>query len=123
MKEAEKFLNEHRELTRRYFLRLGVTSAAALGLLPHAAKADPMPPQLAKAIESLEPYFTPHDEFRDVSRGKPLPHSLSDEQKVKAGLTRETWKLEVISDPENPAKIGKPLTRKDDTPLDFAGLM
>ena len=122
MKEAENFLDEHRELTRRYFLRLGATGAAALGFWP-AARGDSGSSALAKAIESLEPYFTAHDEFRDVSRGKPLPHSLSDEQKVKAGLTRETWKLEVISDPENPAKIGKPLTRKDGTALDFAGLV
>src|SRR5436305_242448 len=122
MKEAQNFLDEHRELTRRYFLRLGATGAAALGFWP-AARGDSGSSALAKAIESLEPYFTAHDEFRDVSRGKPLPHSLSDEQKVKAGLTRETWKLEVISDPENPAKIGKPLTIKDGTALDFAGLM
>ena len=37
-----------------------------------------------------------------MSRGKPLPHSLSDEQKRKVGLTRDTWKLEVVSDPDNP---------------------
>src|SRR2546421_2335514 len=123
MKEAQNFLAEHRELTRRYFLRLGATGAAALGLFPAAAGADSGSSALAKAIESLEPYFTPHAEFRDVSRGKPLPHSLSNEQKKKVGLTRETWKLEVISDPENPAKIGKPLTKKEGAALDFAGLM
>jgi len=123
MKEAEKFLDEHRELTRRYFLRLGATGAAALGFWPAAARGDSGSSALAKAIESLEPYFTAHDEFRDVSRGKPLPHSLSDEQKVKAGLTRETWKLEVISDPENPAKIGHALTKKEGSALDFTALM
>src|SRR5207244_11589836 len=52
-----------------------------------------------------------------------LPHSLSDERKRKVGLTRETWKLEVISDPDNPAKIRSPLTKKDGTALDFDGLM
>ena len=41
----------------------------------------------------------------------------------EVGLTRETWKLEVISDPENPAKLGKPLTKADGTALDFAGLL
>jgi len=44
-------------------------------------------------------------QFRDVSRGKPLPHSLSEEEKRKVGLTRQTWKLEVISDPDNPATV------------------
>ncbi|MEJ7590940.1 MAG: hypothetical protein WKF77_05280 [Planctomycetaceae bacterium] len=70
-----------------------------------------------------DPYFTPSEDFRDVSRGTPLPHSLSDDQKVEVGLTRETWQLEVISDPDNPAKIGKPLTKADGTALDFAALL
>src|SRR5882762_5911633 len=123
MNESESFLFEHRELTRRYFLRLGAAGTAGLAFASWASAAESASSQLAKAIESLEPYFTSHEQFRDVSRGKPLPHSLSTEQKEKVGLTRETWKLEVISDPENPAKIGKPLTRKEGTALDFAGLM
>src|SRR6266849_4275636 len=123
MKNAERFLFDHRELTRRYFIRLGVTGAAALGFGTLAAGADPLAPELAKALESLEPYFTPLDQFRDVSRGKPLPHSLPDEKKREVGLTRETWKLEVISDPDNPAKLGKELTKAAGTALDFAGLV
>jgi DMSO/TMAO reductase YedYZ molybdopterin-dependent catalytic subunit len=67
--------------------------------------------------------FTPQEKFRDVSRGKPLPHSLPDEKKREVGLTRETWKLEVISDPENPARLGRQLTTADGTALDFAGLV
>src|SRR5712692_9525682 len=123
MKNAERFLFDHRELTRRYFIRLGVAGAAAVRFGTLAAGADPLAPDLAKALESLEPYFTPPESFRDVSRGKPLPHSLPDEKKREVGLTRETWKLEVISDPDNPASIRSPLTRKDGTALDFAGLM
>ncbi len=123
MKNAERFLFDHRELTRRYFIRLGVAGAAALGFGRLAAGADPLAPELAKALESLEPYFTHPESFRDVSRGKPLPHSLPDEKKREVGLTRETWKLEVISDPDNPASIRSPLTQKDGTALDFAGLM
>src|SRR6267378_6809726 len=111
------FLLEHRRLTRRYFMRLGAAGASALGLWPAAFGADRSAPELAKAIEDLEPYFTPPDKFRDVSRGKPLPHSLSQEEKRKAGLTRETWKLEVISDPEHPASIRRSFTQKDGTAL------
>jgi len=74
-------------------------------------------------LQTLEPYFTPQEKFRDVSRGKPLPHSLSEEKKRQAGLTRETWKLEVISDPEQPAKIRNSFTKKAGTALDFSGLM
>src|SRR5881628_3302095 len=117
MANAESFLFDHRELSRRYFLRLGA-GAAALGFWPLAA-SQASPPELAKALDALEPYFTPQEKFRDVSRGKPLPHSLSEDKKRKAGLTRETWKLEVVSDPDNPASIRHPLTKKDGTALDF----
>jgi len=41
MKNAERFLFEHQELTRRYFIRLGVVSAAALGSWPLTTGADP----------------------------------------------------------------------------------
>jgi len=110
-------------LTRRYFIRLGVTGAAAFKFGPLATRADAPVPQLTKAIETLEPYFTPPDGFKDVSRGTPLPHSLPDEKKRAAGITRETWKLEVVSDPENPATLRSQLAQKDGTALDFAGLM
>ena len=121
MKNAER--TGHQPLTRRHFLHLGAAGAAALGWWAPVLRADPPAPELAKALETLEPYFTPQEKFRDVSRGKPLPHSLSDEKKRQAGLTRETWKLEVVSDPDHPAKIRRPLTKKDGTALDFAGLM
>jgi DMSO/TMAO reductase YedYZ molybdopterin-dependent catalytic subunit len=123
MKNAERFLFEHHRLTRRYFLRLGAAGVAALGVWPRSAGADSVAPELAKALETLEPYFTSQEKFRDVSRGKPLPHSLPDEKKRKVGLTRETWKLEVVSDPDNPATIRRPFTNKEGTALDFAGLM
>ena len=70
-------------------------------------------------MAKLEPYFTPPEKFRDVSRGKPLPHSLPERRSGEVGLTRETWKLEVISDPGHPATLGKPLTKADGTALDF----
>ena len=115
-------MNAH--LTRRYFLRTGVTGVAALAFSPPVARSVPAEsPELAKVIESLEPYFTSQEKFRDVSRGKPLPHSLSDEKKRAVGLTRETWKLEVVSDPENPAKLRSVLTKNDGTALDFEALM
>lgn len=117
-----RFLGEHRQVTRRFFLRLGAAGSAALTFRNSKADAAP-PPELAAAVDALEPYFTPQERFQDVSRGKPLPHSLADEQKQAAGLTRETWKLEVVSDPERPAKLRRPLTKVDDTALDFAGLM
>jgi hypothetical protein len=120
MSDSEQFLAEHAELTRRWFLGLG--AGAALGGSV-AWGAAPPADALAPLLDRLEPYFTPQKQFGDVSRGKPVPHSLSEEQKRAAGLTRETWKLEVIADPENPAALGKQLTRKDGTAIDFHGLL
>jgi DMSO/TMAO reductase YedYZ molybdopterin-dependent catalytic subunit len=118
------FLSAHHALTRRYFLRLGVAGTAAVGFGSLAAfGAEPIAPELAKALDALEPYFTPQEKFRDVSRGKPLPHSLPEEKKREVGLTRETWKLEVLSDPDHPASLRNPLTKKKGTALDFDGLM
>ena len=92
-------------LSRREVLGLGAAAAA----LPAFARQD--------AVDPPEPYFTPQEKFRDVSRGNPLPHKLPPEKRVEAGLTRETWKVEVVSDPEHKANIGKPVT------LDWDGLM
>ena len=122
MHDSSRFFREHKALTRRYFLRLGAAGSAAWSLWPLAAGAEP-PPELAESIAALESYFTPPAKFQDVSRGKPLPHSLPDEQKAAAGLTRDTWKLEVLSDPDRPAKLRKQLLKSDGTALDFAGLM
>lgn len=122
MNEVNRFLAEHRRLTRRYFLGLNAAGAAAITLHP-VARADESNEALDKATAALEPYFTSQEDFRDVSRGKPLPHSLPEEKKHEVGLTRETWKLEVISDPDNPAKLGRELKEKDGTAIDFAGLL
>jgi DMSO/TMAO reductase YedYZ molybdopterin-dependent catalytic subunit len=95
-------------VSRRAFLRAGAVGAAALG----GCAAVPR----ETAVAPPEPYLTTQDKFRDVSRGKPLPHRLPPEVKARVGLTRESWKLQVIPDPEHPAKIGKPVT------LDWGGL-
>src|SRR5262245_3225229 len=121
MNDHEAFLTQHVRLTRRYFLRAGA-AWTAVGCWLSAARAESSP-ELTRAIEKLEPYFTRAEQFRDVSRGQPLPHSLPQQKKRAVGLTRETWNLEVISDPEYPATLGRQLTRKDGTALDFDGLM
>jgi DMSO/TMAO reductase YedYZ molybdopterin-dependent catalytic subunit len=155
-----EFLDEHRRLTRRFFLKVGTVGAVALeGALAHAAdtkEKSPAPAATAskpaatqraatqptkepekaatadkpamrekppKAGAKQDPFFTPIADFHDVSRGKPLPHSLPEDKKREVGLTRETWKLEVISDPDNPAKLGNSLKKEDGTALDFAGLL
>ena len=124
MYEPARFLAEHEELTRRYFIKIGVGGLAAGGLAAggRAARAGESSPELAEAISRLEPYFTVQDDFYDVSRGKPKPHSLPEEKKREVGLTRETWRLEVIADPDHTVRLRKPLTTSDGTALDFAGL-
>src|SRR5262249_11327578 len=109
------------ELSRRLFLRCGAAWAA--GCAVPASAAEPVPPELAPALEKLEPYFTPPAEFRHVSRGSPIPHTLSEPKRREVGLTRDTWSLEVVSDPENPATLGRQFSKKDGTALDFAALL
>src|SRR3954467_9129269 len=123
------FLDEHFRLTRRFFLRAGVLGFATALSTPDspgkendaAAPAQRARPDKAGALR--EPYFTPAEDFRDVSRGDPRPHSLPDERKRAVGLTRETWRLEVVSDPEHPALLGRQLSRADGTALDFSALL
>lgn len=116
--QPNDFLEEHALLSRRFFLAAGVAAfTTADALLAQKPKKQP------KAGAQPEPYFTLPEHFRDVSRGKPLPHSLPEEKKREVGLTRETWKLEVISDAQNPVKMDKPLTKAANTAFDFAALL
>ncbi len=117
------FLEEHAELARRYFLKLGLGGTTALASWPLWAGESERNEALQDAIDKMETWLTLPDKFQDVSRGKPLPHSLPEEKRKEVGLTRETWKLEAISDPENPARLRSPLTKAKNTALDFAGLI
>jgi DMSO/TMAO reductase YedYZ molybdopterin-dependent catalytic subunit len=121
MNDAKQFLAEHLRLTRRFFLRTGAVCMAAGGW--PSASAGPPAPELNEALAKLEPYFTPPADFRDVSRGKPVPHSLPESRMREVGLTRDTWKLEVVSDPDNPPTLDRQLTKKENTALNFDGLL
>ncbi len=126
----QNFLSEHLRLTRRFFLQAGFTGGvigSCSGLRILAANEEPAKSdsQYLPGTESVRPdsYFTRPTEFRDVSRGTPLPHSLSDEKKIEVGLTRDTWRLEVISDQENPATLGKQFSKATGTEIDFGMLL
>lgn len=119
----DQFLQEHSQLTRRYFVGIGLASLASLcGRISKARAAD-LPVELNEAVAKLDSFMTPLDKFRDVSRGSPVPHSLSEEKRVEVGLTRETWRLEVISDPDHPSRIKQPMTKENGNALDFKTLM
>jgi DMSO/TMAO reductase YedYZ molybdopterin-dependent catalytic subunit len=69
-----------------------------------------------------EPKFlTRAQAFRDVSRGNPVPHTLKGDALVKARLTPETWRLEIVADKD--ASIAKSLRIEDNTALDFDALL
>jgi hypothetical protein len=84
------FLREHEELTRRYFLKVGVLGTAAGAMSATAAfgqEAAPAKPRQKpdKAGALPDSYFTPAADFRDVSRGKPIPHTLDEAKRREAG--------------------------------------
>ena len=121
--DIPSFLDQHRRVTRRWLLQAGAMGAAAMESSPLWAEEQPRSPELREAIAKLESYLTSPDDFQDVSRGNPKPHALPDATKKQVGLTRDSWKLEVTSDPENPARLGRELTKSENTVLDFPGLM
>ena len=122
MNSSPDWMNEHSELSRRYFLGLGVAATSVLANLSRSAAAEQANPELDTAIAKLE-YLTKPESFGTVERGTPLPYTHPVEKLREVGMTRETWKLEVIADPEAPAKIGSPLSREAGTALDWDGLM
>ena len=127
--EPNEFLAEHRHVTRRYFLRLGSAGVAAMSALPlfaakgTAAEAATDGDALQGAIKKLPTWLTRQDDFGDVSRGDPKPHSLDEEKRKQVGLTRDTWRLEVIDDAENTSGMRRSFKKEDDTAFKFDDLM
>ncbi|MEO2048760.1 MAG: molybdopterin-dependent oxidoreductase [Pirellulales bacterium] len=121
--ELTKFLAEHRSVTRRYFLHCGTGGLAAMGTLPVFAKGSERDFVLQEVIDDLETWLTKQDDFRDVSRGNPMPHSLDEAKRKEVGLTRDTWSLEVVDDPDNTAKLRTPLTKEKQSAFTFTDLM
>lgn len=117
------FLDEHARLTRRYLLRCGAAGTAAMSALPLLADDHRRGPPWQEAIDSVETWLTKPDDFGDVSRGKPKPHTLEIAMRKEVGLTRDTWKLEVISDPQNRTLLRRPLREQDGTAFTFDDLM
>ncbi|WP_165226028.1 molybdopterin-dependent oxidoreductase [Aquisphaera insulae] len=107
-----------RDPSRRDTFRIaaGLAAGTVAGAIPDlsAAAAD------ARADEARRRYLTPGDEFGDVSRGDPVPHSLRGEALVKARLTPEAWRLEVVA--EGKAKVPSPRRIDDGTAVDLATL-
>jgi DMSO/TMAO reductase YedYZ molybdopterin-dependent catalytic subunit len=102
-------------VSRRGALKLGVAGIA----LSAATRASAGSAERVKS--PARAYLTPGDDFTDVSRGNPVPHSLQGEALVKARLTPEAWRLEVVADDK--CELAKPLRLADGTALDYARLL
>lgn len=124
--DPEQFAACHAAVTRRYFVQLGTAGLAAIGASDLWAKqiSDEIrsKPLLAAATSQLE-YLTPAAKFKVQRRGKPTLTELPPEKLPSIGLTRETWKLEVMTDPESNSELGNPLTTAGGNALDWTGLM
>jgi DMSO/TMAO reductase YedYZ molybdopterin-dependent catalytic subunit len=66
-------------------------------------------------VRPVEELLTPFDEWGDVERGNPVPYTLPLEKRLEVGLERETWRLQVVADPETDAVIEQPLDIDFDT--------
>ncbi|NNE91857.1 MAG: molybdopterin-dependent oxidoreductase [Verrucomicrobiales bacterium] len=111
--------NEHVESTRRFFLRkLMVTGLSTAAIPAWAANED----RLKQAIAELGDYLTKSENFRNVERHRPLPYKLPKGKRLELGLERETWKCDVIADPESNSKLANPLSRESGNALDFEQL-
>jgi DMSO/TMAO reductase YedYZ molybdopterin-dependent catalytic subunit len=60
-------------------------------------------------------FLTNSEAFQDVSRGNPRPHTLRGNALVKARLTPDTWRLEIVSD--GSTQIEKPRKLEDNTAI------
>ncbi len=105
------------QLSRREAFRLSVAGLLAVESVQGAdAPRSPLsdgPP--------ARPFLTQSKDFNDVSRGSPVPHSLTGDALTAARLTPETWRLEIVA--EDKATIDKPLTLDAKTALDLPALL
>ena len=123
------FFDEHGEVSRRFFLQAGAMTGFAGGasLTPMieatAADSDEARPAALQALVDQLEYLTLPEKFGTVERGNPLPYKLPSGKLKAAGLTRESWRLEVIADPDSNSEIKTPLSKANGKALDFDGLM
>jgi len=109
-------------MTRRRFIELGALSAAAASMGRLNAQSAAKDPPQADTAADFE-YLTREENFFNVGRGKPPPHELSEEKRRAVGLTRETWQLEVLPDPDSNAQVERPLSKEKGNALTWEQLM
>jgi len=70
--------------------------------------------------KKVRTFLTNPENFRDVSRGNPRPHSLKGDDLVNARLTPESWRLEIVSD--GSTQVERPRRLEDKTAIDLPAL-
>ena len=68
-------------------------------------------------------FLTPADDFEDVSRGTPKPHTLTGEALRQAKLTPDTWSLEIRADEQTNAIVTQKAQLAQPVTLDYARLL
>jgi DMSO/TMAO reductase YedYZ molybdopterin-dependent catalytic subunit len=115
-------LTSRANMTRRRFIELGALGAAATRIGRLNVWGAAKKPSEADTAGELE-YLTREEDFVNVGRGKPPPHELSEERRRAAGLSRETWQLEVVPDAESNAQVERPLSKDKGNALTWELLM
>jgi DMSO/TMAO reductase YedYZ molybdopterin-dependent catalytic subunit len=105
---------------RRDFIRAFGAATAVVAAGGVAESAPPLPGDPPATTTQQRLYLTNPPDFVDVSRGNPRPHTLKGEQLVKARLTPQTWRLEIVSD--GTTQIATPHTLDKGNALDLPAL-
>ncbi len=122
MIDSRTFIQQHATLTRRYFVQLGAAGIAGISTLPLWAGDSISDAALERAVARLT-YLTLPADFQVYGRGDPPPHTLPPDKLREVGLTRESWQLEIIPDPESNAEVQNPLSKQSGNALDWQALM
>ena len=114
--------DDHQIATRRYFMTALAAASTSVFRPKNLSAQELTNPALRSLIKKLH-YLTPSEQFGTVERGNPLPYKLPPADLKEAGLTTDTWKLEVVSDVDYPSKMGNQFKHADNTAFTYARLM
>ena len=114
--------DDHHIATRRYFMAALAAASTSVFRPKNLSAQELTNPALRSLIKKLH-YLTPSEQFGTVERGNPLPYKLPPADLKEAGLTTDTWKLEVVSDLDYPSKMGNQFKHADNTAFTYARLM
>jgi DMSO/TMAO reductase YedYZ molybdopterin-dependent catalytic subunit len=115
-----------KSMDRRGFLGVTAMTGLSMGLAGEAHRAQAGQTVVSPGSDSAprsrlaRSILTEANDFVDVSRGNPKPFTLKGEALLKARLTPQTWRLEIVGD--DSSEIARPNRLEDGTALDLAGL-